>query len=84
VAKHFALSDLPQDKCSIIYHIKFSGDEGLFYMSDPRFTAFQEDEVLVQDGLEYSIDDVKKEKDEESGRPFITVTLSYPAKLEKK
>ena len=53
-------------------------------MSDPRFTAFQEDEVLVQDGLEYRIDSVKNETDEGSGKQIVYVKLSYPVKLDKK
>ena len=56
VARQFALSELPDQKLPVIYHIKFTGDEGLFYLSDTRFTAFEEDEVLIQDGFEYRID----------------------------
>lgn len=79
VAKEFALCEVPDGKIAVLYKIKFTGDEGLFFMSDPRFTAFEEDEVLVQDGLEYRIDSVKEVEDEDFGMPLTTVTLVYPA-----
>lgn len=56
MARDFALNDIPDDKFAVIYDIKFTGDEGLFNMSDPRYSAFDEDEVLIQDGFEYKIE----------------------------
>lgn len=47
VARDFALNDVPEEKCAVLYHIKFTGKEGIFYMSDPKYTAFLEQEVLV-------------------------------------
>jgi len=79
VAKDFALTDVPENKVAVLYHIKFTGDEGLFYMSDPKFTAFMEDEVLVQDGFEYRINRVDEHVDEGTQEKLITVELSYPA-----
>lgn len=79
VARDFALSDVPQGKCAVMYHIKFTGDEGLFYMSDSKYTAFMEDEVLVQDGFEYRIEDVDDSIDEQTQQRLVTVHLRYPA-----
>ena len=47
VAREFALHEIPDDKLAVIYDIRFTGDEGLFNMSDSRYTAFEEDEVLI-------------------------------------
>ena len=47
VARDFALNEIPDDKLAVIYDIRFTGDEGLFKMSDSRYTAFEEDEVLI-------------------------------------
>ena len=80
IAKEFALSELPEGKRAVVYHIKFTGDEGLFYMSDNRFTAFEEDEILVQDGFEYRIDSIEEEKDEWTQKMIVNVVLVYPAK----
>ena len=62
MAKNFAINDLPADKCPVIYHIKFTGSEGLFYLSDRNFSEFAEyeREVLIQDGLSYLV--TKKEQ----------------------
>ena len=78
VAREFALNDLPDDKEAVIYDIRFTGDEGLFNMSDSRYTAFEEDEVLIQDGFEYKIDKVQKRFDFENLTNVVTVTLLYP------
>lgn len=58
MARQFALFEIPEDKFAVIYDIKFTGDEGLFNLSDPCFTAFDEGEVLIQDGFEYKIEAV--------------------------
>ena len=79
VAREFALYEIPDDKLPVIYDIRFTGDEGLFNMSDSRFTAFEEDEVLIQDGFEYKIDKVEKRFDFEILKHVTTVTLLYPA-----
>ena len=59
-AESFALNDLPDGMCPVLYHIEFTGNEGLFYLSDLNYTAFLEREVLVQDGLEYRITALRK------------------------
>ena len=79
VAREFALHEIPDDKLPVIYDIRFTGDEGLFNMSDSRYTAFEEDEVLIQDGFEYKIDKVEKRFDFEILKHVTTVTLLYPA-----
>ena len=54
------MNDLSQGKCAVVYQIQFMGDEGLFYLSDGSYTAFNEREVLIQDGLDYTIIDVSE------------------------
>lgn len=54
-ALNFALTDVKIDQIPVVYKIKFNGQLGLFEMSD-LYTAYPgEDEVLIQDGLEYLI-----------------------------
>ena len=59
-AENFAVNDLPDGMCPVLYHIEFTGNEGLFYLSDLNYTAFLEREVLVQDGLEYRITEMRE------------------------
>ena len=59
-AEIFALNDLPNGMCPVLYDIEFTGNEGLFYLSDLNYTAFMEREVLVQDGLEYRITAIRE------------------------
>ena len=60
VAKSFALNDVPLGRYPVIYKIAFTGDEGLFYLSNSNFSAYQEREVLVQDGLKYKIKSIEE------------------------
>ena len=64
----------------IIYKINFNGSKGLFEMSDD-YTAFAgEDEVLIQDGLEYTVKNVEKiYVDEKQEAGYTQITLQYPA-----
>ena len=54
VAKGFALKNLGDDKIPVIFKIHFKGHRGLFAMTH-EYSAYPEDEVLVQDGLEYKV-----------------------------
>ena len=54
IAKRFALQDLPSDKVPVIFTINFESKQGLFAMSE-GYSAFNEQEVLIQDGLEYLV-----------------------------
>ena len=57
VAKKFALQDLRDDQIPVIFEIEFKGQTGLFELT-PDYTAYPgENEVLVQDGLQYLIMD---------------------------
>ena len=78
VAEYFALKDLPEDKCAIVYHIEFKGDEGLFYLSDDNYTAFEEQEVLIQDGLDYTITNVSEYYTQTDGQKVTRIQLVYP------
>lgn len=39
----------------VLFEILFEGERGLFNMNDQEYTAFQEDEVLIQDGFPYRV-----------------------------
>ena len=55
IAKKFALYNLGADEIPVIFSINFKGSQGLFQMSK-EYTAYpEENEILVQDGLEYLI-----------------------------
>ena len=54
-ALKFAFKNLKEKELSVLYRIEFKGKTGLFEMTS-EYTAFPvEEEVLVQDGLRYSI-----------------------------
>ena len=60
----------PQSKSPIIFKIKFTGQKGLFKLTE-GFTAYQgEGEVLVQDGLRYLITKNKTKIHEKTGREY--------------
>ena len=54
-ALDFAFMELTEEKVPVVFEINFEGQTGLFEMS-AGYSAFpQEEEVLVQDGLQYLI-----------------------------
>ena len=61
IAESFALGSSKRfGLVPVIYEIHFSGKNGLFEMSS-GYSAFQEeDEILIQDGLEYSVIDIQE------------------------
>ena len=56
VALSFALNDIDESyKIAVVFQIEFNDKNGFFKMTK-GYPAFpEEDEVLVQDGLEYSV-----------------------------
>ena len=57
IALGFALFGDKNDNFAVLLEIDFIGDTGLFKLTG-EFTAYpEEDEILVQDGLEYLITD---------------------------
>ena len=76
-ALQFAFMELPEDKVPVVFEIRFSGQAGLFEMTED-VTAFpDESEVLVQDGLEYLIvNNIEKAVEDEKYR---LIQLAYPA-----
>ena len=64
----------------VVYRIEFNSTEGLFEMSE-GYTAYPgEDEVLIQDGLEYTVKNVEKVYvDEKQEAIYTQITLQYPA-----
>ena len=47
----------------VVYKIQFEGDVGLFKMTS-NYSAYDEDETLIQDGLEYKVIEIKTIYDE--------------------
>ena len=63
----------------VLFKIDFRGEKGLFKLTD-EYTAFaEENEVLIQDGLEYLVVENKTIKDEISGVDIQLIELKYPA-----
>lgn len=61
VAINFATNDLGEGKEAVVYKIKFTGNRGVFFMSNSNFSAHHEEqEVLLQDGLDYKITSLQK------------------------
>ena len=61
-----------------VFEITFLKRHGFFELTK-EFTAFEEEEeVLVQDGLEYSIID-NSESLTDCGRKFYLIKVQYPA-----
>ena len=62
----------------VLYEIEFNGDKGLFCMND-GFSAYDgEDEVLIQDGLEYRVVDNYQEVDQLTQKRYHFIKLRYP------
>ena len=59
----------------MVYQIDFHGSKGLFEMSEGYSSYAGEEEVLIQDGLQYSITDIEEKK--EDGKPFLHITLRF-------
>ena len=79
VAIGFAVDKLQADLCPVLYNIKFTGDEGLFYMSDENYSAFKdEDEILIQDGFDYRINSITEFNHDDTGQKITEIQLTYP------
>ena len=62
----------------IIFEIEFVKNYGLFYMT-PEYTAYpDEDEVLIQDGLEYQVLNNSEKVDEGTGKRYVLIKLRHP------
>ena len=61
--------------------IFFESKKGLFELTD-EFTAFPgEDEVLVQDGLQYLIIDNIEKITDNTNKKYRLIQLAYPARI---
>ena len=70
--------DLKNDKLPVIFKIAFKGQQGLFELT-AEYTAYPtEDEILVQDGLQYLI--IKKEYMTVDDIEACCIWFAYPAK----
>ena len=76
VGEKFALKDLRDNQEPVIFEINFQGKIGLFELTS-EYTAFpSEDEVLIQDGLQYSITD--KDYITLQGKQVCLIKFAYP------
>ena len=77
VANKFAVKDLKEGQVSVVYAKEFHGSKGLFELS-ADYTAYPtEDEVLVQDGLQFLI--TAKEYLAVDDKQICYIHLKYPA-----
>ena len=78
-ALQFAVTKCHENQIPVVFEISFDGNSGLFELDD-EITAYPgEQEVLLQDGLEYRI---TANDDGETGAAnlgFRLIKLSYPA-----
>jgi len=78
----FALEGLRDDQVPVVFQIDFRGSEGLFEMTK-GYTAFpEEDEVLIQDGLQYQVISNTEEIADHEGQMqrYQLIRLQYPVK----
>lgn len=47
-------------------------------MSGDDYTAYQEDEVLLQDGFQYTIDSIEETRVETTNQKLLIVKIIYP------
>ena len=78
-ALEFATDKCPPEKVPVVFEIFFKGKSGLFELDD-GITAFPgEQEVLLQDGLEYRVLSNEEIKTEDTKQKFNLIKLQYPA-----
>ena len=78
-AQIFAFEGLKTDQVPVVLQIEFEGHDGIFEMGE-GFSAYpEEEEVLLQDGLEYSLQDVTEHLAHDTDKPYFIVKLKYPA-----
>lgn len=84
IAMKFAFRQLASEQVPVIFEIEFKGENGLFEMSR-GFSVFPgEDEILIQDGLEYRVLDNMQKKAIHTSRKISNqkyqfIKLGYPA-----
>ena len=79
IAKDFALVNLTKDKFPVIFAIHFNSQKGLIAMNE-ECSAYNESEVLVQDGLRYLVIDNIEKFTKDTNLKFYLIQLSFQAK----
>ena len=64
------------EKLPVVLEIEFHGSKGLFEMSADYTSYPGEDEVLIQDGLQYNVIS-KSEETMDDGRTYTKICLQY-------
>ena len=78
-AAMFAFRDVKSYQIPVVLEIEFKGLGGIFEMGE-GFSAYpDEEEVLLQDGLQYSIEAVTEKFTHDTKEQFFIVKLKYPA-----
>ena len=79
VAKVFACSELSSTQRPVVFKITFYGNYGLLELSNESSAFKDENEVLLQDGLEYLVTQVRNINAKEGEMEYLVVELQYPA-----
>ena len=74
-ALNFAFKELKQHQVPVLFEISFKSQSGLFELTE-GYTAYpEEEEILVQDGLQYLITANDKKMIEDTKEPFQVIKL---------
>ena len=78
-ALEFATVECPPDLIPVVFEIFFKGTSGLFELDD-GITAYPgEEEVLLQDGLEYKVIGNEDRENKATQQKYRLIQLKYPA-----
>ena len=77
-AFEFSQQNCQHDQLPVVFEIQFLQNFGLFYLSS-EYTAYpDEDEVLIQDGLQYQVLESKEMIEEQSGKKYVLIRMRHP------
>lgn len=73
---NFAFTETNENFLPVLLEIEFHGSLGLFQMKEGAYK--DEDEILLQDGLEYMVTQRTVVKDPALSGPYHLIRLRYP------
>lgn len=66
-------------KVPVLFEIQFHGSKGLFLMTEGYSHYAQEQEILVQDGLQYLVTENTLVRDSVSNMEYYHISFRYPS-----